>query len=147
MSLGLLILCGCATAPSGAPVQAREISTGSTTPVPVPEPAPPEVNPASQALIRQAIAQHEAGDLAGAEASLERALRIDSRNPQIWLELSRLRLMEGNFEQAENLSRKALSLAGPNKNQQGAAWRLIAGALRGQGRVQEAREAEANAVP
>ena len=146
MSLGMLMLCGCAASPSTAPVQARDIAAGSATPAPAPETEAPEINPASQALIRQAIAQHEAGDRAGAEASLERALRIDSRNPQIWLELSRLRLMEENFVQAENLSRKALSLAGSNKNQQAAAWRLIAGALRGQGRVQEAREAEAKAA-
>lgn len=147
MLFGMLLLTGCASTSGGQQVEAREISAGSTVPEPELEPEAPEINPASQALIRQALDQNAAGDQAGAEASLERALRIDSRNPQIWLELSRLRLAQGNFDQAENLGRKALSLAGSNRDQQAAAQRLIAGALRGQGRIQEAREVEANIVP
>lgn len=146
MSLGVLILTGCASTPGGEPVEAREVSRTRDT-APEPEPPPSQINPASQALVTQSLAQSASGDYASAAASLERALRIDSRNPEIWLELSRLRLKQGNFAQAESLGKKAVSLAGSNHNLQVAAWRLVANALRGQGRIQEAREVEANVVP
>ena len=96
-------------------------------PVPVPEPTPeppatpappsapvriiPPVSPASQALLTESRSHQAAGRYAQAAASIERAIRIEPRQPLLWLELGNLRLKEGDYLQAESLGRKALSLS------------------------------------
>ena len=52
------------------------------------------------------------GDLQGALAQLERAQRIEPRDPLIYLQLARLRLHMNDRARAEQLTRKGLSLAG-----------------------------------
>ncbi|HVL35497.1 MAG TPA: tetratricopeptide repeat protein, partial [Burkholderiales bacterium] len=52
-----------------------------------------------------------AGRLAEAGASLERALRIEPRNPRLWHELARVRLAQGQFAQAEHLAARSNSFA------------------------------------
>ena len=80
-----------------------------------------------------------------ATATLERALRIEPDNPLLWIELGRLRLRENNAAQANGMGRKALALATGDPLAQSSAWRLIADALKAQGRNQEASEAEQKA--
>ncbi len=55
--------------------------------------------------------QLAAGNHPGAAAALERALRIEPADPELWLELARVRHAQGRDEQAAALARKALSLA------------------------------------
>jgi tetratricopeptide (TPR) repeat protein len=64
------------------------------------------------ALVERAEAQRAAGDLAGASATLERALRIEPRNPHILNRLARVRLQQGNYSQADSLASKSNALAG-----------------------------------
>jgi Tfp pilus assembly protein PilF len=66
---------------------------------------------AGESLLTAASDQRRAGDLGQAAMTLERALRIEPRQPALWLELALVRLDEGNFAQAEQLARKAGSLA------------------------------------
>jgi Flp pilus assembly protein TadD len=118
---------------------------------PVPETVPPpprsyELGAATRSLVEQAHAQAAAGNLPVAASSIERALRIEPNNPLLWIELGQVREAESNFEQAENLGRKALSLATGDPGTQSSAWRLIASALQGRGRGPEAREAQARAA-
>ena len=118
-------------------------------PVPEPSPAPPpreyQLGSASRSLVDQAHAQMVAGNFVVAAGSIERALRIEPNNPLLWIELGKLRQAEGNHAQAENLGRKALSLATGDPRTQSSAWRLVAESLRARGRGPEAREAEARA--
>lgn len=120
-------------------------------PEPVPEPSPPppareyQLSSASRSLVNQAHTQMAAGDFGVAAASIERALDIEPNNPLLWIELGKLRQAEGNYAQAENLGRKALSLATGDPRTQSTAWRLIAESLRARGRAPQAREAEARA--
>jgi len=120
-------------------------------PEPVPEPSPPppareyQLSSASRSLVNQAHNQMAAGDFGVAAGSIERALGIEPNNPLLWIELGRLRQAEGNYAQAENLGRKALSLATGDPRTQSTAWRLIAESLRARGRAPQAREAEARA--
>lgn len=93
----------------------------------------------------QAQSQAASGNFAGAAATLERALRIEPDSAQLWIEMGRVRQAEGNFAQAENMGRKALSLATGDPRSQSAAWRLIAETYRSRKRVQEARDADARA--
>lgn len=102
---------------------------------------PATLSPASTALVSQAQAQRKRGDLPGAAVSLERALRIEPRNPLLWVEMGRLRMDQRNFAQAEAMGRKALSMSIGDNRTQSQAWLLIADSLRARGRNVEAQEA------
>ena len=63
-------------------------------------------------LMQSARADAAAGKLPSAAASLERALRIEPRNPRLWQQLARVRLQQGDFAQAESLAARSNSFAG-----------------------------------
>ena len=147
-----------------APAAASPATTGSSavSPPPVPhaspmppaEPLPPssapspqhpELSPAAHALLAQAQTQQSEGDALGAASTLERAVRIEPRNPTLWTELARLRLATGEAPQAESLARKAVALSSGNPRAASEAWRVVADSLKAQRRNAEAREAEARA--
>ncbi len=98
--------------------------------------------PAVLALLDRAEHQANAGDLDSAAATLERAIRIDSRNPVLWHHLASVRLAEGEYLQAENLAAKSNSLAPGNRAQQIRNWQLIADARRSRGDLAGASVAE-----
>jgi len=98
-------------------------------PLPAPRTAPP-VSAASQALLTQSRGHQAAGRYEQAAASIERALRIEPRQPVLWLELGNIRLKEGDFAQAESMGRKALSLATGDAALTARAEQLIATAKR-----------------
>jgi tetratricopeptide (TPR) repeat protein len=89
------------------------------------EPPPPSRNEAVISLLDTARSQSAAGkhDMAG--ASLERALRIEPQNPELWQELARVRLQQGQYREAENLAKKANILSGTDKNQRAQNWQII----------------------
>lgn len=107
---------------SGAP--------GSAEPVPPPAAVrpPPPVSAASQALLSQSRGHQTAGRYDQAAASIERALRIEPRQPVLWLELGNIRLKEGDYAQAESLGRKALSLSSGDAELTARAEQLITAA-------------------
>lgn len=76
---------------------------------------------------------------------MERALRIEPENPLLWIELGKVRQAEGNFVQAENMGRKAISMASSAPKARSAAWLLISESYRSRGRNSEAEEAKAKA--
>lgn len=106
-----------------------------------PKAPPASLSPASRALVGQAQAQRKKGDLPGATASLERALRIEPSNPLLWIEMGRLRMDQRNFPQAEAMGRKALAISVGDNHTQSAAWMLIADSLKARGRNPQAQEA------
>ena len=151
-----LALSACAMSGSGesrpGPGAAGGSPSGTAQPPPV-APGPPfptvprqfRLGPAAGALVSQARAQASGGDYGQAEATLERAVRIEPDNPLVWIELGRLRLGEDNAVQADALGRKALALATGDTAAQASAWRLIADAARARGRTAEAYEADRQA--
>jgi len=80
---------------------------------------------ASSALLAQSRAERAAGSLAQATASIERALRLDPNNAELWVERGELALQTGNPAQAGTMARKALSLAGTNSTASARAQRLL----------------------
>jgi predicted Zn-dependent protease len=88
--------------------------------------------PAVIALLKTAEQQANAGDLEAAASSLERAIRIDPRNPVLWYHLATVRLSQGDARAAEQLATKSNSLATGNTVQQSRNWQLIAQARRAQ---------------
>jgi len=147
---GVLLLAGCVPPDFGQPEPATRAPVPSTVPAPPPptvvispvpdvaeappapaEPLPlprtaPPVGSAGQALLAQSRSHQAAGRYEQAAASIERALRIEPRQPVLWLELGTIRLKEGDFAQAESLGRKALSLAGGDASLTAKAEQLIA---------------------
>jgi hypothetical protein len=116
-----------APAPVPAPAPAPTPGTGSAIPEPPPvvRQAPP-VSPAGQQLLAESRGHQAAGRYPQAAASIERALRIEPRQPVLWLELGTIRLKEGNAAQAESMARKALSLANGDPAIEARAEQLIA---------------------
>jgi len=133
------------TAPTDIAKPAPETVIEAPAPVQIPKErprtAPATLSPASRALVSQAQEQRNKGDLPGATGSLERALRIEPNNPLLWIEMGRLRMDQGNFPQAENMGRKALSMSVGDDRTQGAAWQLIGESLKARGRNPEAQAA------
>jgi tetratricopeptide (TPR) repeat protein len=103
------------------------------------------LGPAATALVAQSHQQATGGNFAAASATLERAVRIEPENPLLWIELGQVRMQEGNAAQASSMGRKALALATGDVQAQASAWRLIADALRAQGRDPEAADAKRRA--
>src|SRR5258706_6875092 len=95
--------------------------------------APPPPPPAPQRAESVAIAglmdsarnDVAAGRLANAAASLERALRIEPRNPRLWHELARVRLLQGDRVQAETLAARSNTYAAGDAELRAANQRLI----------------------
>ncbi|MDQ3564265.1 MAG: tetratricopeptide repeat protein [Pseudomonadota bacterium] len=75
------------------------------------EPAASAVSRAVAALLRLARSQGEAGHGEQAAATLERALRIEPRNPWLWHRLAVLRLQQGYSDRAAELAKKSNLLA------------------------------------
>jgi Tfp pilus assembly protein PilF len=134
--------------PEAPPVETRPGEPPSTVEEPQPLPPPvrePTLGAASRALVSQAQTQMATRNYAVAASSIERALRIEPDNPLLWIELGKVRLAEGNYVQAENMARKAVSMAVNAPRAQSSAWRLIAESYRGRGKNIEAQEAQARA--
>lgn len=120
-------------------------SIEESQPLPPPVVREPVLSAASRALVAQAQTQLVAKNFAVAAASVERALRIEPDNALLWIELGKVRQAEGNYVQAENMGRKALSMAASAPRAQSTAWSLIADAYRARGKNSEAREAQMKA--
>lgn len=94
---------------------------------------PPSQNSAVLTLLDQAQQETTAGELPAAGASLERALRIEPRNPVLWQRLAQVRLAQGAYPQAENLAAKSNALAPSDHRLRKENWRLIGEARQAKG--------------
>jgi predicted Zn-dependent protease len=126
------ILGGCAPVQPPAPV---------SEPAQAPVPASVTGSAAVASLVASARADTGAGRLVQASASLERALRIEPRNPHLWQELARVRLQQGDYAQAESVAARSNSWAGSDSRLRAENWRLIAQAREARGDTAGARAA------
>lgn len=85
------------------------------------------------ALADSARTDTAAGNYAAAAAALERALRIEPRNPRLWHELAQLKLKQGDASQAANMAARSNTWAGADKTLRAANWRIIGEAKRSLG--------------
>ena len=95
------------------------------------------------ALLSKARQSAIEGQLPRSEAFLERALRIEPRNPVLWHYMAKLRLNQGRLKQAAGLAAKSNSLDRNDKILQADNWRIIAHARHQQGDVEGAQRAQA----
>jgi tetratricopeptide (TPR) repeat protein len=133
----ILFLVGCtAKRPVYDPRPSSSAPPSLTLPFPFPPSEtpslPPSVPPSRSsentavvALLQKSQNQSSAGQWDAASASLERALRIEPRNPVLWQRLARVRLDQGDYPQAENLAAKSNSMAGSDHHLRAENWRII----------------------
>ena len=112
--LPLLLLLGAALIPGCAGITSHE-----------PESRPVSDNNAVTVLADAARMDAANGKLDAAAASFERALRIEPRNPALWHELAKLRLQQGQYQQAEGLAAKSNGWAGDDRTLRAGNWRII----------------------
>ncbi len=170
--LFMAVLCaglsGCA-ATGGAPVQDRAAETappveeptvsvmalpetaGENRAEPLPENTAPQMTPSDAtpapssavvALLDNADQQSKSGRLDAAAAALERALRLEPRNAEVWGRLAEIRLRQGQLDQAASLAAKSNNLAGNNVSVLTRNWKTIAQARGRKGDLKGAHEAQ-----
>jgi tetratricopeptide (TPR) repeat protein len=76
-----------------------------------PSPVVPQGDRAVAALLERAARELEHHHLDAAAATLERALRLAPRNPELWQQLAEVRLLQGELQQAEAMAVKSNQLA------------------------------------
>lgn len=97
-------------------------------------------------LLVRARRAEQVGDLSGAEAALERAVRIAPRDAKLWYYMARLRMAQKAYPQAASMAAKSNSLAHGNRSLQHDNWHLISQALTLQGDAEGAAAASARAA-
>ncbi len=101
-------------------------------------------NSAVESLLNDAKTYYELKQFEQAAALLERALRIDPRNPILWYNLAGIRLAQEDWKRAANLATKSNTLAGNDKDYKELRmrnWVLITRACEGMGDFNCAQEA------
>jgi Tfp pilus assembly protein PilF len=98
------------------------------------EEAEPEARSGSAEAVQELVASSRtsraSGDHAHALADIERAIRIEPRNPYLWLELGEIHLSRDDPRQAAAMARKAVSVAGADGAAKAAAEELLERASR-----------------
>ena len=95
------------------------------------------------ALLDNAQYEINAGNPESAAAVLERALRLEPKNPLLWNRLATLRLRNKNWHLAMTLAQKSNSLATGNYILQSDNWGIIARAKQSMGDKNGAEKAQA----
>jgi predicted Zn-dependent protease len=107
---------------------------------------PVSENQAVLMLVEQARVETVENKIHSAIASIERAQRLEPRNPRLWQELARLHLVQGNYVQAESLAARSNTWAGSDWALRAANWRLIGEARAARGETAGAQAAETRAM-
>jgi tetratricopeptide (TPR) repeat protein len=85
---------------------------------------------AVQELVASSRTSRASGEYAHALADIERAIRIEPRNPYLWIELGEIHLSRDDPQQAAAMARKAVSVAGGDDAAKAAADELLERASR-----------------
>jgi len=137
LSLGACISTSTIDVPSQDPVEVedRAVVDGQPLPLPLPddnvikaEPLSGEapMSPVVKRLVATAGDQRRVGNWVGAANSLERALRLEPRNGQLWSRLAQIRYDQKAWKKAIQLAAKSNTLSGGNSNLLRQNWVLMA---------------------
>ncbi len=83
-------------------------------------------NPATIALISTAHEQARSGSLRSAQSSLERALRIAPKDPEVYLSLGEVHRQLGEYIQAEQMVLKGIAVAAGQSRKLRSLWSALA---------------------
>lgn len=116
------------------------VEQSEAQPEPRPQPAPITPPPPAAnhdaptlALLQQSRRSADGGDLKGAIGYVERAIRLNPRDAELWLQLARLQLASSQPARAEQTAQKAVSLADRQRELEREGWLLVADAREAQG--------------
>lgn len=117
-------------------------------PIPAPAPPPPPTKATGPAasLIETGRKQLAAGHPDQAETTLERAIRIDPRNPVVWHTMAQVQYDQGNFAKVVQFCLKTNTLLPQASPLRRANWQLLADAYQQLGETAKAQEAMAQAA-
>ncbi len=121
------------------------LAGGPRSPAATGDTAEPAATPASLALLQSAQRLANDGRSEEAAAILERAIRMETRNPWLWHRLAVLRFQEGRHSLAIELAKKSNVLARDNRRLVAGNWLLIGKARAGLGDAEGAAAARARA--
>jgi tetratricopeptide (TPR) repeat protein len=143
------LLAGCAT-PSGLPpviasegMDEPQANPQQELPVPPSQSATrtlPDTGSATLALLKQSDRAVSSGDTDEAVAYVERAIRLNPRQADLWLRLAELQLVRKDPAAAVQFANKAITLAGRHMEWVRDAWLVIADARAAQGDAAQAEE-------
>jgi tetratricopeptide (TPR) repeat protein len=142
---GIILVSSCTTSPKQeAPVvDIIDRSSGPSASVVKPR---ADSNPLVVAGLQQNASElNRQGEPAKAASILERAIRIQPRNPQLWHELAQVRYAQKRYQQAESLALRSNQYALRRHDIQRANWLLIANARQKQGNAKGAANARKQA--
>lgn len=134
MRLLLFILLFGLSACADLPFHSASTPTAGESATLPPEQVEAETGSGSAEAVRELVASSRksrtSGDYSRALADIERAIRIEPRNPYLWLELGETQLARDDPRQAAATARKALSVAGTDAAAKAAAEALLERASR-----------------
>jgi len=138
----VMLLAACSSAPpapapvehrpspaSAPPPQSAPTIPGTESSTAQPPAHPPPRKPSSNATEALTIASTHAaaaGDTRSAISHLQRAIRLEGRNAELWARLSTAFLRDGQIDSARQYANRALALAGNRGDWKRAAWLAIA---------------------
>ena len=126
------------TIPASRGLPAYRVSSGA-----LPRSAEEISGPGVLSLLNQARSELDSGRPEQAVAALERAQRIEPRNPFIWQQLAGIHLSQDRMAEAESMAQRSNSLARGNPYIEMGNWRTIAAARQKRGDRAGVEEAEA----
>ena len=139
----------------GAKITSPTVQATPYATPPAPQPSPQQHSSASHtsskanvavaSLVSSADNSIKHGDFRSASAAIERALRHDPKNADLWHRLAQVRLRQSEYAQVESLSLKSNALSNGNKPLMARNWSLISKARRLRGDAVGADEAEVRA--
>lgn len=136
--------------PASEPAVATPLpySGPAATPSPSPAPAPQpqtQQSPAVVALLSDAEQSRDAGDYRAAQGSLQRAQRIAPRDPEVYYSLAATHMELEDYDLAEQVALKGVSVAQGNAYQLRRLWQLLAKIRLRAGDPEGSRQAELKA--
>lgn len=126
---------------SVAPEPLPESTVENIPPEPVEQQSIQNSSPAVVALLDDANQYAVSGKKQEAVASIERAIRIEPKNPLLWQKLGQIHLQQGQWEQAIAMAKKSNVLATGDRAMQSENWMIIAKARDAMGDKSGAAEA------
>jgi tetratricopeptide (TPR) repeat protein len=100
----------------------------------------PDTGTATLALLRQSDRAESSGETEEAVSYVERAIRLNPRQADLWLRLAELQLIREDPAAAVQFANKAITLAGERLDWVRDAWLVIADARAAQGDAAAAQE-------